>query len=99
MGSPGSADGNSSDPDLPTIVGFINAQHGTTFRISERYLNGEQGATALMNGESVRFVLKWSAGSQDFGRLPEIIKLVGRLRSRWYPVPRYVLRGLHPAGR
>jgi hypothetical protein len=43
--------------------------------------------------------MKWTAGAQDFGRLPEIMALTGRLRSRWYPVPRYVIRGLHPAGR
>jgi hypothetical protein len=94
MGSPDGA-----VPDLPAIVAFINAQHGTTFRISERYLGGEQGASALTNAESVRFILKWTPGAQDFGRLPEILKLVGRLRNRWYPVPRYVIRGLHPAGR
>jgi hypothetical protein len=99
LAAPDSPTPDAPIPDLPTIVAFINAQHGTTFRISERYLNGEQGASALMNAESVRFVLKWTSGAQDFGRLPDISRLIGKLRNRWYPVPRYILRGLHPAGR
>jgi hypothetical protein len=103
MGSPDNPeplpDERGSVPDLPTLVAFINAQHGTTFRITDRYLGGEQGAVGLADAGSIRFVLKWSPGLQDLGRLPEIIRIVARLRSRWYPVPRYVVRGLHPAGR
>ena len=100
LGNPESQPGERSDaPDLPTLVAFVNAQHGTTFRITDRYLGGEQGAVGLADANSVRFVLKWSPGLQDLGRLPEVIRIVARLRSRWYPVPRYVVRGLHPAGR
>jgi hypothetical protein len=99
----GSADGSArvlaAAPDLPTLVAFVNAQHGTTFRITDRNLGGEQGAVALSDANSVRFILKWSPGAQDLGRLPEILQIVNRLKSLWYPVPRYVVRGLHPAGR
>ncbi len=85
-------------PDLPTLVAFINAQHGTTFRITDRYLGGEQGAVGLANAESTRFVLKWRPGVRDLDGLTEVIRVVDRLRSRWYPVTRYVVRGLHPSG-
>src|SRR5947207_3778282 len=86
-------------PDLPTLVAFINAEHGTTFRISERYRHGEQGAAGLVDGSGTRFVLKWTPGARDFGRLLETVRIVDQLRSRWYPAPRYVIRGLHPDGR
>jgi hypothetical protein len=85
-------------PDLPTLVAFINAQHGTTFRITDRYLGGEQGAVGLANADSTRFVLKWRPGARDLDGLQEVIRVVDRLRSRWYPVTRYVVRGLHPSG-
>jgi hypothetical protein len=86
------------EPDLPTLVAYINAQHGTTFRITDRYLGGEQGAVGLANAESVRFVLKWRPGARDLDGLQAVIRVVDRLRSRWYPVTRYVVRGLHPSG-
>jgi hypothetical protein len=86
------------EPDLPTLVAYINAQHGTTFRITDRYLGGEQGAVGLANAESVRFVLKWRPGARDLDGMQEVIRIVDRLRSRWYPVTRYVVRGLHPSG-
>lgn len=95
-GSPGEQ--ANAGPDLPTLVAFINAQHGTTFRITDRYLGGEQGAVGLANAESTRFVLKWRAGARDLDGLQEVIRIVDRLRSRWYPVTRYVVRGLHPSG-
>jgi hypothetical protein len=85
-------------PDPPTLVAFINAQHGTTFRITDRYLGGEQGAIGLANAESTRFILKWRPGARDLDGLHEVIHVIDRLRSRWYPVTRYVVRGLHPSG-
>jgi aminoglycoside phosphotransferase (APT) family kinase protein len=84
---------------MPTLVAFINAQHGTTFRLSERILHGNRNVAGVYNASSARFIVKWSPGAQDLSRLPEAVRLVDRLRSRWYPVPRYVARGLHPGGR
>jgi hypothetical protein len=84
---------------MPSLVAFINAQHGTTFRLSERILHGHRNVAGVYNASSARFIVKWSPGAQDLGRLPEAVRLVDRLRSRWYPVPRYVARGLHPGGR
>jgi hypothetical protein len=84
---------------MPTLVAFINAQHGTTFRLTDRLLHGKRNVAGLYNANGARFIIKWSPGVQDLDRLTEAVRLVDRLRSRWYPVPRYTLRGLHPAGR
>ncbi|HZO25151.1 MAG TPA: aminoglycoside phosphotransferase family protein [Chloroflexota bacterium] len=92
-GAPGDA------PDMPGLVAFINAQHGTTFRLTDRLLHGKRNVAGLYNANGARFIVKWSPGIQDLERLAEAVRLVDRLRSRWYPVPRYTLRGLHPAGR
>jgi hypothetical protein len=97
--SAGTARSLETAPDLPTLVAFINAQHGTTFRIGERYLHGEQGAVALYNASGARFVLKWTPGARDLSRVRETVRIVDRLRSRWYPVPRFVAMGVHPGGR
>lgn len=97
---PGDVSGAPGDaPDMATLVAFINAQHGTTFRLTERQLHGKRNVAGLYNANGVRFIVKWSPGVQDLDRLAEAVRLVDRLRSRWYPAPRYTLRGLHPAGR
>jgi hypothetical protein len=99
ISSPGGAVPSLSDaPDLPTLVAFINAQHGTTFRLSERILGGKANVMGVYNSSGDRFVIKWSPGAQDLGRSPEMVQLVDRLRSRWYPAPRFVAMGLHPGG-
>ena len=85
-------------PDMATLVAFINAQHGTTFRLTERQLHGKRNVAGLYNASNTRFIVKWRPGVHDLDRLAEAVRLVDRLRSRWYPVPRYVYRGLHPAG-
>jgi aminoglycoside phosphotransferase len=84
---------------MPTLVAFINAQHGTTFRLTERILHGKPNVAGVYNASGARFIVKWSPGVHDLERLGEAVRLVDRLRSRWYPVPRYVARGLHPGGR
>ncbi|MFN8636950.1 MAG: phosphotransferase [Chloroflexota bacterium] len=85
-------------PDLPALVDFVNAQHGTTYRVTDRYLGGERGAAGLTDARGDRFVFKWVPSATDLGRLPAIVKTVDRLRGKWYPAPRYVARGLHPDG-
>ena len=86
-------------PDMASLVAFINAQHGTTFRLTDRLLHGKPNVAGVYNTNGARFIIKWSPGARDLDRLAEAVRLVDRLRSRWYPVPRYVFRGLHPAGR
>jgi hypothetical protein len=92
-GAPGDA------PDLPTVVAFINARHGTTFRLTDRLLHGKRNVMGVYDAGGNRFIIKWSPGADDLGRVREAARLVDRLRSRWYPVPRHVAMGLHPGGR
>ncbi len=84
---------------MPSLVAFVNAQHGTTFRLTERILHGKPNVAGVYNASGARFIVKWSPGVQDLDGVAEAVRLVDRLRSRWYPVPRYVVRGLHPGGR
>ena len=84
---------------MAALVAFINAQHGTTFRLTDRILHGKPNVAGVYNASGARFIVKWSAADQDLDRLAEAIRLVDRLRSRWYPVPRYVARGVHRGGR
>lgn len=86
-------------PDMATLVAFINAEHGATFRLTDRLLHGRRNVAGLYNANGTRFIVKWSPGVEDLDRLAEASRLVDRLRSRWYPVPRYVFRGLHAGGR
>ena len=83
---------------MPGLVAFINAQHGTTFRLTDRLLHGKPNVAGVYNAGGARFIVKWSPGAQDLDRLAEAVRLVDRLRSRWYPVPRYVARGMHRGG-
>ena len=84
---------------MPTLVAFINTQHGTTFRLTDRILHGKPNVAGLYNASGARFVVKWTPGARDLGRVPEMVRLVDRLRGRWYPAPRFVATGLHPGGR
>jgi aminoglycoside phosphotransferase (APT) family kinase protein len=85
--------------DMPALVAFINAQHGTRFRLTDRLLHGHRNVAGLYNASNTRFIIKWSPSDGDDERLDEAVRLVDRLRSRWYPVPRYVMRGTHAGGR
>lgn len=84
---------------MATLVAFINAQHGTTFRLTDRILHGKPNVAGVYNASGARFIVKWSVGDQGPDRLGEVVRIVDRLRSRWYPVPRYVARGVHRGGR
>jgi len=85
-------------PNMADLVAFLNAEHGTTYRLTDRLLHGKRNVAGLYNAGGTRFIVKWSAGDQDLDRLADAVRLVDRLRSRWYPVPRYIARGLHAGG-
>jgi hypothetical protein len=53
-GTPGGA------PDMPTLVAFINAQHGTTYRLTERILHGKPNVAGVYNASGARFIIKWA---------------------------------------
>ena len=104
MGSPRSTEPPADDPagaapNMATLVAFVNARHGTTFRLTERILHGHRNVAGVYNAAGARFIVKWSPGAEELERLAETVRLVDRLRSRWYPVPRYVARGVHAGGR
>lgn len=85
-------------PDMASLVAFINAQHGTTFRLTDRILHGKRNVAGLYTAGGERFIVKWSPGTHGLDRLRGATRLVDRLRSRWYPAPRYTAMGLHAGG-
>jgi aminoglycoside phosphotransferase (APT) family kinase protein len=85
-------------PDMASLVAFINAQHGITFRLTDRLLHGKRNVAGLYNAAGERFIVKWSPGTHGLDRLRDAAQLVDRLRSRWYPAPRYTMMGLHAGG-
>jgi hypothetical protein len=86
-------------PNMAALVASLNAEHGTAYRLTDRLLHGNRHVAGLYNPSGARFIVKWSPGGGDRDHLAESIRLVDRLRSRWYPVPRYVARGQYDGGR
>jgi hypothetical protein len=84
--------------NLASLVAFINDQHGTTFRLTDRLLHGKRNVGGLYTSSGERFIVKWTAGTHGLDRLRDAVGLVDRLRSRWYPAPRYTAMGLHAGG-
>ena len=83
---------------MAQLVALVNAQHGTTFRLTDRLLHGKRNVAGLYNASNTRFILKWSPGEPVAERVATMVRLVDRLRSRWYPVPRFVAMGRHADG-
>ncbi len=79
---------------LPLVLQQINAGHGTSFELGERFQRGEQGAFRLRDGAGNGYVLKWKSGGTGLGALPAEVALLDRLRSAGYPIPRYVAWGV-----
>jgi len=71
----------------------INALHLTTFKLSERFPTGEQGAFIVFDQEHRKAVLKWTSGSQAISRLERARAVTDRLREKGYPAPRYLYIG------
>jgi hypothetical protein len=84
---------------LSSIVQRINAGHGTSFELIERFQSGSKGAFRLRNGAGNGYVLKWWPEETGLGALPVEVPLLDRLRSVGYPIPRYVAWGLLEAPR
>jgi Ser/Thr protein kinase RdoA (MazF antagonist) len=76
-----------------TLLAQINQAHGTTFRLGQRYADGEQGAYALVDETGAPFVLKVTPDQSALGRLEATAVLCERLRARGYPAPRYAVVG------
>lgn len=86
---------------LSLVLQQINAGHGTSFELGERFRRGEQGAFRLRDATGNGYVLKWKPGGTGMGALPAEVLLLERLRSAGYPIPRYVAWGVltAPPGR
>ena len=86
---------------LDAVLRQVNTAHGTSFLLGDRFERGEQGAFRLRDSRGDGFVLKWQPGKADVGTLPHEIPVLDRLRSRGYPIPRYVAWGVlaDPPGR
>lgn len=86
---------------LALVLQQINAGHGTSFELGERFRRGEQGAFRLRDGAGNGYVLKWKPGVTGLAALPAEVPLLDRLRSAGYPIPRYVTWGVltAPPGR
>jgi len=81
-----------------TLLTAINAQHGTTFTLVDRYVQGESsaGAYAVIDAAGRSGVLKWVSAATGMARLHEIAATTGRLRTRGYPAPQYLVVGCVP---
>ena len=82
-------------PDaLGDVVRQLNALHGTSLILGERFPRGEQGAFRLVDAQGERYVLKWQPGARNLGTLPRELPVLDALRSRGYPIPRCVVWGV-----
>ncbi len=79
---------------LAELVQHINLVHKTTFRLGERYSNGEQGAFALTDDARRQYVLKWRPGVHNLSTVQRAKAVTDVLRSVDYPAPQYLfIRG------
>jgi hypothetical protein len=76
------------------LLGRINQQHGTAFRLVERCRDGVQGAFAIADGAGGRFILKWTPSADDLSKLERAVMVTNRLHGIGYPLPRYSLVGV-----
>lgn len=79
---------------LQQLLQHINETHNTTFILSGRYADGEQGAYAIADQEGQHYVLKWSVGGTDhLDQLRYASAITDRLRATGYPAPAYLYTG------
>ena len=77
----------------------VNAEHGTAFKLLERYAQGEnQGAYAVADASGAPLVLKWQATTEMLSRLERARGVAERLVKLGVPAPRYHLIGSFPEG-
>ncbi len=85
--------------DVQDLLGRINAEHGTGFRLKGRYALGEnQGAYAVEDASGAPLVLKWQAQPSMLSRLERARAVTDRLATLAVLVPRYLLIGTFPEG-
>lgn len=72
-----------------TLLATINARHGTSFVLGDRYADGESGfgVYAVSDAAGRHGVLKWFADPSVVDRLREIDAATARLRAQGYPAP------------
>jgi hypothetical protein len=62
------------------LLEWINARHGTTYRLLHRYPGGESGAYAVRDAGGGRFALKWDpdlASVKRFRAQAEVARWLG----------------------
>jgi len=80
--------------DIPDLLRFVNAQHGTSFEL-RGYLEGDtRGAWEIAEPDARRVVLKRGWG-EHLGRIRPLLE---QLRARGYPAPDIFLGGRAPDG-
>jgi fructosamine-3-kinase len=78
--------------DAQQIVARVNADHGTQFRLGQRYPTGQnQGAYALVDERGAAFVLKWNQRPSWLEAIERAGRITDRLRARNIPAPAYTL--------
>lgn len=85
---------------VEALVRAINERHGTAFVAGARFLDGQQGAYAVTEGDGRtrrHGVLKWFRGQSVPADAQAALAMVDRLRALGSPVPRYRLVGVAPA--
>ena len=59
---PADAPGRHLAPNMADLVAFLNAEHGTSYRLTDRLLHGNRHVAGLYNQSGARFIVKWSPG-------------------------------------
>jgi hypothetical protein len=73
------------------LLQHVNVLHQTSFAFLEKYSDGEQGAFAVTDHLSRRWVLKWAPGARNVPWMQEVKTVTDLLRDLGYPAPHYLL--------
>lgn len=84
--------------DQVELLQRINQLHQTTFRLIERYPDGEQGAFRVKDHLGQEWVLKWAPGMRNLDWMQGAKTTTDLLRNQGYPAPCYLLIGKLPEG-
>ncbi len=75
------------------LLQHINTMHSTTFKLIERYSNGEQGAFAITDKRGMQCVLKWHPGMRNLDWMLKAKAVTDVLRSVGYPASHFLYIG------
>ena len=84
--------------DQAELLQCINQLHQATFRLLEKYPDGEQGAFRVVDHLNQSWVLKWAPGMNNLDWMQGAKTTTDLLRSLGYPAPSYLLIGKLPEG-